>query len=383
MIVTQELLSRVATLYLEQNLTQRQVKEILGLTEYQFRQIKKEGGFQKIAPKQFKREVLQRVSIDEIEAFYSNHSFKETATFFSISEGNLKSLLMEYNITHTEEQKVEYRRKTCLDKYGETCVLLTKQIRDKCESPEVLAKGQETARQRRLEKYGVEYTWQIPGVLEKTRQTNLERYGTERGWASTEEGKAYTSALHSDPEYQARTNASKKKNHSFNSSKPEEGIYLQLVSIFGEEDVVRQYRDSIRYPFNCDFYIKSLDLFIELNLHWTHGTVPYVENDPVCNAKLKRWQDKGTEYYKTAIQVWTEKDVTKINTARKNNINYLVVYPKDEFILVGSVNITSLMRDAHNLGANGIMDGLRKNFIALPVDPPQKEEEEDNTNNNS
>ena len=36
----------------------------------------------------------------------------------------------------------------------------------------------------------------------------------------------------------------------------------------------------------------------------------------------------------------------------------------------------------HNLGANGIMDGLRKNFIALPVDPPQKEEE-DNTDNNS
>lgn len=25
----------------------------------------------------------------------------------------------------------------------------------------------------------------------------------------------------------------------------------------------------------------------------------------------------------------------------------------------------------HNLGANGIMDGLRKEFISLPVDPPQ------------
>ena len=27
----------------------------------------------------------------------------------------------------------------------------------------------------------------------------------------------------------------------------------------------------------------------------------------------------------------------------------------------------------HNLGANGIMDGLRKEFISLPVDPPQNE----------
>lgn len=27
----------------------------------------------------------------------------------------------------------------------------------------------------------------------------------------------------------------------------------------------------------------------------------------------------------------------------------------------------------HNLGANGIMDGLRKEFISLPIDPPQNE----------
>lgn len=27
----------------------------------------------------------------------------------------------------------------------------------------------------------------------------------------------------------------------------------------------------------------------------------------------------------------------------------------------------------HNLGANGVMDGLRKEFISLPVDPPQNE----------
>ena len=30
-----------------------------------------------------------------------------------------------------------------------------------------------------------------------------------------------------------------------------------------------------RYPFACDFYISSLDLFIECNYHWTHGGKPY------------------------------------------------------------------------------------------------------------
>ena len=29
-----------------------------------------------------------------------------------------------------------------------------------------------------------------------------------------------------------------------------------------------------RYPFACDFYISSLDLFIECNYHWTHGGKP-------------------------------------------------------------------------------------------------------------
>ena len=39
-------------------------------------------------------------------------------------------------------------------------------------------------------------------------------------------------------------------------------------------DVITQYKDD-RYPFACDFYIPSLDLFIECNYHWTHGGKPY------------------------------------------------------------------------------------------------------------
>lgn len=64
--------------------------------------------------------------------------------------------------------------------------------------------------------------------------------------------------------------AAKKKNGTVNSSKPEEKSYELLCSHFSKEDVVRQYHSDV-YPFNCDFYIKSIDTYIECNYNWTHG----------------------------------------------------------------------------------------------------------------
>lgn len=55
----------------------------------------------------------------------------------------------------------------------------------------------------------------------------------------------------------------KRRNNSFNTSSDEEVYYNYLLQHFEETDILRQYRDE-RYPFNCDFYIKSLDLFIEI-----------------------------------------------------------------------------------------------------------------------
>ena len=58
-----------------------------------------------------------------------------------------------------------------------------------------------------------------------------------------------------------------KKNNSYGKSREEDNYYKQLLSIYSSEDIVRQYYDKERYPFHCDFYIKSEDLFIEFNRH--------------------------------------------------------------------------------------------------------------------
>ena len=51
---------------------------------------------------------------------------------------------------------------------------------------------------------------------------------------------------------------------TFNTSKPEEKGYKLLYNKFGFCNVKRQYRTKL-YPFACDFYIKSLDTYIEFN----------------------------------------------------------------------------------------------------------------------
>ena len=129
----------------------------------------------------------------------------------------------------------------------------------------------------------------------------------------------------------AKQYETKKRNKSFNSSSIEDIYYNQLVEKYGKDDVIRQYSDE-RYPFACDFYIKSLDLFIELNLHWSHGGHLFDETNGEDMIKLNRWQEKAetSDYYKNAIQTWTVRDVAKHENALKNNLNYAVYYDESE-----------------------------------------------------
>ena len=119
-----------------------------------------------------------------------------------------------------------------------------------------------------------------------------------------------------------------RKNNSFNTSTAEDKYYIQLCEQYGEADVIRQYRDKQRYPFRADFYIKSLDLFIEVNLHWTHGERPFNPEDEACIKQLNDWKEKAktSQYFANAIYVWTELDVKKQRIAKENNLNYIVIY---------------------------------------------------------
>ena len=123
----------------------------------------------------------------------------------------------------------------------------------------------------------------------------------------------------------------KKANKSFNSSKPENAYYSYLISKYSENDIIRQYKDE-RYPHACDFYIRSLDLFIELNIDWTHGGHPFNPENQADINKLAVWQEKAkkSKFYQKAIETWTKLDVQKFKDAKYHNLNYKVYYTETE-----------------------------------------------------
>lgn len=119
----------------------------------------------------------------------------------------------------------------------------------------------------------------------------------------------------------------KKLNNSFHTSKAENIVAQLLIAKFGEDDVFCQYSSPV-YPFACDFYIGSLDLYIELNIFVTHGGHWFDPNSPDDLARLQYVQDRATtrNLYQQIIKVWTGSDLMKRQIAMTNNLNYLVFW---------------------------------------------------------
>lgn len=182
-------------------------------------------------------------------------------------------------------------------------------------------KVKEKTKQTNLEKYGTEYIMQNPDFKEKSKNTCQQKYDSDYWWSSKK-----FRALYQEDNI-VKSLITKKQNHTFNTSKPEENYYEYLKTIYDEADIIRQYKDK-RYPFCCDFYIKSKDLFIELNLHWTHGYHPFDKSNPEDLEKLAVWQEKAktSKFYENAIITWTNRDIKKRNFAYNNGLNYIEIF---------------------------------------------------------
>lgn len=160
----------------------------------------------------------------------------------------------------------------------------------------------------------------------KSRATCMRKYGVDRYMKSDDYGRKMRAAV---PDMLSKQYASKKRNNSFNISGPEARISAEFEKIFGKENVFKQYHD-IRYPFMCDIYIKSKDLFVECNFHWTHGGHFFDPENNSDAAKLRDWKQKNTKFYNIAADTWYRRDRLKLETAKNNKINYLVFWTEAE-----------------------------------------------------
>jgi len=114
-------------------------------------------------------------------------------------------------------------------------------------------------------------------------------------------------------------------------SKDEDYIYDKLKEKYGE--VKRQYKDEDRYPWECDFYIPSEDMFIEYLKHWTHGRRAYDPEDPECQKDVEWLKSKAAdnEFYQRCLDQWTKSDPEKMEVAKEAGLNLFIFYNLREF----------------------------------------------------
>ena len=121
-----------------------------------------------------------------------------------------------------------------------------------------------------------------------------------------------------------------KKAHRTNTSSQSEEMFYRRMLLCGiaQDDIERHYSDE-RYPYDCDFYIKSKDLYVEYQGHQTHGYEPYNLDSQEHQAYLRKMLDKGYD-----MTTWVTRDVKKLRTAISNKIKLLLIYPCNNAILV-------------------------------------------------
>ena len=249
-------------------------------------------------------------------------------------------------------------RKSNLEKYGVEYTLQIKEIRDKIKETNIQKYGgatclyskdvQEKIKQHNLEKYGVEYVFQAEEVKNKIKQTNLKRYGVENSFQSDIVKQHHKETLikkygvensflipevvesfkKRKNEIQQKRDETKRRNGTFGVSYLEEKTYNLLLTKFLKDDILREYKDKNVYNHKCDFYIKSIDTWIECNYFWTHQVHFFNKDNESDILILNSLKEKAinSKFYKDAIKTWTERDIEKYNDAKNNSLNYVVFW---------------------------------------------------------
>lgn len=176
-----------------------------------------------------------------------------------------------------------------------------------------------------LDKYGVESRLEADEIIEKIKQTNLNKYGKET-FAGTNEHK---SKLNYD-EIAVKAWKTKIKNGTCSKSGPEEKLNAILIEKFGSNNVIRQVEMMNQW---IDFYIKPIDLYIQVDGVYWHGL-----NRKFSEIKLKK-TSQDEKIYKQILRD------RKLNRYMKKNKFKLVRLTDHQINKYNSVEILSIIKE--------------------------------------
>lgn len=240
---------------------------------------------------------------------------------------------------------------TVRSKYGVSNVF-EKEVFDKFVTEDAVAKGREQRTKTLVERYGVEHPNQNSEIamrMQNTlRLTNMDRYGVPNPMQVSDiakmanilrqESMLRQYGFKNSVEIESIRNrifATRAKNNTLNASLPEDTLEDMLISHFGRNDIIRNTIIDDRYPYHVDFYVKSKDLFIELNGDTCHGGRWFNPESDDDLLQLEKWRSRMVDIekmsgkesrYRKYIKTWTETDIEKRRIAKDNNLNYLVFW---------------------------------------------------------
>ena len=283
------------------------------------------------------REDLYYLYIEE------NLSIEEIGNFFNIKPATIYLWIRKNGIKKAVQRRNQAREDSCIKKYGFRNVSQIEEIKNKkvesqishfgkimdWSNPEVYNKF---INKLKVE-YGVNNVSKVEEYWSKAKKSWKKKYGVD----NPSKSKVIQNKKLASKEYSnEKRYKTKRLNGTFNTSSSEENLRKFLLGKF--PDLKTQYRDK-RYPFACDFYIPSLDLFIEYQGNWTHGGEPYigtefqlkVVEDWLRRSKELNFKGKYKEFYKSAVYDWTVRDVEKRKIAKENNLNWVEFFNEENF----------------------------------------------------
>lgn len=210
----------------------------------------------------------------------------------------------------------EARRQTMLSRYG---------VEHPNQSPEIRARMMEKKRKTMLERYGVDNPMKVPGIAQKSVSKREETMREKYGAPNTVQIEEFRNKI-----FQHRA-----ENGTLNSSKSEDVLYGMLQARFGEDDVLRNVIVDGRYTYHVDFYVRSLDLFIELSGDKCHNGRWFDPLSETDASIVEQWRVRMIETeshtgkksrYRKYIKTWTETDPEKRRAARVAGLHYLVFW---------------------------------------------------------
>ena len=249
-------------------------------------------------------------SINNMEKKYG---IKSSLLLKSSKEKTKRTLIEKYNVDNISKSKdiKNKKKETFISHYGYENNFCNKDILNKAKINSHTNKSTKKRQQTCLEKYGYK-----------------NYLSTLKGEKLSNERKQQISEIVSSKEFQDKRNKSLSIHKTWNTSKYEEKVYSELQKYIDNTDIIRQYK-SIEYPFNCDFYIKPLNIYIEVQCSHYHHFKPfnYIED----KYELERLYKKSKDHpqYKSIIETWTIRDIKKRNVANKNKLNYIEIWPSD------------------------------------------------------